>query len=74
MIEFMIGLRRAKSEREGTYMKSPIANKIAPELVEKIREKYSLKDIEPKSRPVRVVKKSSGKGKSKDQDDAEGKD
>ncbi len=51
----------------------PIPNRIAPELLEKIREKYFSKRNPPKARPVRVIKKSSGLGKNKGPSDPEEK-
>ena len=70
----IISLRCAKSEREEICIKLPFANKISPELLEKIRRNYSPKDIKPNSRPVRVIKKPLRNGKSKDQADPGGKD
>ncbi len=41
-------------------MKVPFPNQVSPELLDKMRGKYSPKRQPPKARPVRVIKKSSG--------------
>ena len=46
-------------------MKEPFPNQVSPELLDKIRSKYIPKSKSPKDRPVRVIKKSSGRGKNK---------
>jgi hypothetical protein len=45
-------------------MKEPFPNQVSPELLDKIRHRYSPKSRPPEARPVRVVKKTSGRGKN----------
>lgn len=55
-------------------MEEPNGNGTSPELLEKIREKFSPQEVKPKPGPVRIIKKSQRPGKIKDQTGPEGKD